>query len=377
MKRLIQFALSLALVVLYAAQIPAAEVKLIRKVDSFDILVDYSSKMNNKHTGAGVAKAALLEKALSNMNKLIPEYLGYPQSALHTFAPEKEVLGLTPYRQAAFQQGIQDILGRSPSGANTSLGNGLDRFGSLYSAMRRKGAVIVATDGEYSGGRDSINEAKIFYLTQPGLCLHFISLADSPAAQKLIDDMASISRCSVVARAAQMGDNPAAWEDFVRRVFYDLAPVETVPPPPPSAAVSGGTGDYYEEPAIDLVILSLPFAFDSDKLDERTVKVANAVAEKMLRQKDTVVRIDGYTCTMGPDAYNMDLSQRRANTVRNFLVNAGINPNRITTAAHGKADPRYGNDTMEGRSLNRRVEFTFSNPQQQSRPAAQTGQPGR
>ncbi len=67
--------------------------------------------------------------------------------------------------------------------------------------------------------------------------------------------------------------------------------------------------------------------------------------------------VTGYTDSIGSDAYNLRLSERRAATVRDALVADGIAESRITTKGMGKANPVASNATEEGRAHNRRVEI--------------------
>lgn len=70
------------------------------------------------------------------------------------------------------------------------------------------------------------------------------------------------------------------------------------------------------------------------------------------------VQINGYTCDLGPEAHNQDLSVRRANAVRDFLVKSvGIDPDRLSVAGYGESQPAYPNDSEANRQKNRRVEF--------------------
>jgi outer membrane protein OmpA-like peptidoglycan-associated protein len=72
------------------------------------------------------------------------------------------------------------------------------------------------------------------------------------------------------------------------------------------------------------------------------------------------VSIEGHTDSIGSDSYNLDLSQRRADSVRDFLVRNGVNPEQLTTHGYGKGFPIASNDTEAGRSQNRRVEVVIS-----------------
>lgn len=70
------------------------------------------------------------------------------------------------------------------------------------------------------------------------------------------------------------------------------------------------------------------------------------------------VRIEGHTDSKGSDSYNQQLSQRRADSVKAYLVkNGGIDPSRIVSVGRGEDEPVASNDTEEGRGLNRRIEF--------------------
>ncbi len=75
---------------------------------------------------------------------------------------------------------------------------------------------------------------------------------------------------------------------------------------------------------------------------------------------DASMTVLGHTDTVGSDAYNIDLSKRRAVTVLRALVARGLNPDRLTAVAIGKRQPVADNATPEGRALNRRVEFLVS-----------------
>ena len=69
------------------------------------------------------------------------------------------------------------------------------------------------------------------------------------------------------------------------------------------------------------------------------------------------IEIQGYTDSTGAENYNLMLSQKRADSVMDFLVNRGIDPGRLSAKGYGSANPVASNDTAEGRAKNRRVEF--------------------
>lgn len=81
-------------------------------------------------------------------------------------------------------------------------------------------------------------------------------------------------------------------------------------------------------------------------------------AVNLLNNPDTDVAITGYTDDTGSYAVNEKLSDQRANSVRNYLINCGVAPDRLTAKGIPMADYVASNDTPEGRALNRRVEIT-------------------
>jgi outer membrane protein OmpA-like peptidoglycan-associated protein len=89
---------------------------------------------------------------------------------------------------------------------------------------------------------------------------------------------------------------------------------------------------------------------------ERLAKVSGIV----LAHAGLHLEIEGHTDSVGTDEYNQQLSERRANAVRDYLVQQGINADSIVARGLGKGTPVATNDTPEGRQQNRRVEMVLS-----------------
>ncbi len=83
------------------------------------------------------------------------------------------------------------------------------------------------------------------------------------------------------------------------------------------------------------------------------------LAQFLVEHPERRVQIDGFTDSVGTDAYNEELSQRRADAVKSALVNRGVAPSRIGTEGYGKAYPVASNSESGGRQLNRRVEVVI------------------
>lgn len=107
-----------------------------------------------------------------------------------------------------------------------------------------------------------------------------------------------------------------------------------------------------------VVLGSVHFEFDSAKLTADARRVLDRVVTGMQSQGDLRVEIGGHTDALGTNAYNLGLSQRRATSVRDHLVDRGIDGSRLLVEGYGENNPIADNETDEGRAKNRRVEFT-------------------
>ncbi|MDX5298471.1 MAG: OmpA family protein, partial [Gammaproteobacteria bacterium] len=108
---------------------------------------------------------------------------------------------------------------------------------------------------------------------------------------------------------------------------------------------------------LETIRLNVQFPTNSDRIDPSYDAEIRKVADFLKRFPDSTVEIEGHTDSTGGRALNMDLSQRRANSVMNRLVQVhGVNPDRVTAVGYGPDRPVASNDTPAGRQQNRRVD---------------------
>jgi outer membrane protein OmpA-like peptidoglycan-associated protein len=102
----------------------------------------------------------------------------------------------------------------------------------------------------------------------------------------------------------------------------------------------------------------IQFEFDSAIIKPMSYVIVDAVAEVMINNPQlTLIEIQGHTDDKGPDDYNLDLSQRRAEAVRDYLIASGVDADRLIAKGYGETTPVAPNVTSKGRAKNRRVEF--------------------
>ncbi|MBP7076389.1 MAG: OmpA family protein [Bacteroidales bacterium] len=106
-----------------------------------------------------------------------------------------------------------------------------------------------------------------------------------------------------------------------------------------------------------IVLENILFEKSSAVLLPESYTELNKLLQFMNDDSEIRIEIAGHTSSDGDDAYNMKLSQDRANSVATYLINKGIDKTRIVAKGYGETMPVASNDTEEGRRLNRRVEF--------------------
>ncbi len=101
----------------------------------------------------------------------------------------------------------------------------------------------------------------------------------------------------------------------------------------------------------------IKFDVNKSTLKNESMGTINYVAEMMKKHSELSFIIEGHTDSDGQDDFNQKLSEQRANTVKNILVELGIDASRMTCAGYGESRPVSDNTTPEGKAANRRVEF--------------------
>ncbi|NNC23025.1 OmpA family protein [Salinisphaera sp. USBA-960] len=103
------------------------------------------------------------------------------------------------------------------------------------------------------------------------------------------------------------------------------------------------------------------FRFDNSSLTDQANRRLQNVVSALQQSPEVDFRLDGYTDSVGPQSYNLGLSQRRTDSVKSYLLNHQISGSRITGAkGHGEKNPVTTNKTKAGRAKNRRVEITVT-----------------
>ena len=99
------------------------------------------------------------------------------------------------------------------------------------------------------------------------------------------------------------------------------------------------------------------FAFNQSELTPTAKSQLDSIMGKLQDADVISIKVIGFTDSVGSDAYNQGLSERRASSVAEYLLSQGVAPNKITSEGKGESQPVADNETDEGRAKNRRVEL--------------------
>ena len=105
----------------------------------------------------------------------------------------------------------------------------------------------------------------------------------------------------------------------------------------------------------ELISAEIPFMFDRSDLTSQATGKLDSFISALRQRVSNIISIFGHTDSLGPDPYNDDLSERRANSVRDYLLNSGIPGREISVKGMGEGSPIADNNTRSGRAKNRRV----------------------
>jgi len=141
--------------------------------------------------------------------------------------------------------------------------------------------------------------------------------------------------------------------------------VEPIPEPVPEPEPEPAVVEEVKEEAVvvevvvreKIVLRGINFDFDKSDIKPEFVPVLDEAVEILKENPDVKVIIEGHTDWTGTEKYNQGLSERRAASVCNYLVEKGISQDNLETVGYGEADPIADNHTREGRRMNRRVVF--------------------
>jgi OOP family OmpA-OmpF porin len=341
-------------------QVPVQKVRVVQEVvktaDNIIVLFDASGSMLDVYKDTNMKKITLAETMFKERAARVPD-LDW-NVGLYLYTPWKAFYEMQPFNKEKFAAAIDEMEAYQPSlsykNQPSPLGEAIMNLDPILAKLSGKTVVFVFSDGQYTLGERKIKpvEAAKEIASKYNVSFYVISSAQSPKAEKLVNDIASVNPGSRVVTFDTLLDRPEYMTGAIYMVI-DKAIVDT-------ELVSKVVGVQLD---------NILFAFDKAAILPEYDDKLDALAKFLEENPEAYVVIEGFTDSTGDPKYNLELSRRRAESVKDYLMQRytllaaqplipNIADERFVTIWHGKALPVANNDTAEGRRLNRRVRIT-------------------
>jgi OOP family OmpA-OmpF porin len=280
------------------------------------------------------------------------------------------IYGMTEYTKEGLDNGLLSV---EKTGGFSPIAESIVLARTDLEQTTGKTAMILFSDGKNTENSDPVAAAKEMK-SQFGddICIYTVLMGESGKGKTIMDGIAEVGQCDfAIATDAKTLISTNAMTDFVINVFLKQG-VKVIPP---MDSDGDGVTDNIDKcpdtpknikvdkvgcpiPIKERISITLQIEFDYDKDDVRPEynSQIEEVANFLKAYPDKDVSLEGHTDSEGSDAYNDDLSKRRAESVKNVLTETfGVDAARIATEGYGEARPVATNETPEGRQQNRRV----------------------
>ncbi|MGC9976434.1 MAG: OmpA family protein [Syntrophales bacterium] len=335
--------------------------QLVQKMDNFVVLFDKSASMGlSKKTEMEVkplsenvgesSRLILAKDTTKNMIATIPEIR--LNAGLRTFWSQETALiyGMKPLVKEDYTKAIntiEHVNGRTPMGtAITAAGNDLR-------GAPGNSAIIIVSDFSEIPGVDDIRPARVMEaITKVNadygdrLCVYAIQVGYTPDGKELSEQIVQNVKGGYTVNADKLA-TPAAMAAFVEKIisgkcsrYQEIAAKKVVVLAAEPMVEKKVVAAASEEKVIILAFEDVHFDFDKSTLKPEAQTILKRNIQLLKDNPKAKLRIAGYTSASGTEAYNQKLSERRAKSVQEYLINeGGIAPDRLSTIGYGETNP--------------------------------------
>ncbi len=330
--------------------------EVVKVADNFIVLFDASGSMQDQYKFTGQKKIELAKQIYESRTARLPD-LDW-KAGLYLYTPWKSFYEMQPFNKEAYVEALDQLAAYKPTlrykNQPTPLGDAIKNLVPILAKLSGETAVFIFSDGQFT-----LSQPKIWPVaaareiaSKQDVCFYIISSAQTPKSEKLVHDIASVNTCSRVFSFDAVLSRP----EYTTAALYmvrDRAIVET-------ELISKVVGVELNNILFDYNRTDIRSKYD-DELD--------ALAKYLEKNPEAYVVLEGFADSTGDPIYNLDLSRRRAESVKNYLLQreifsaaeaniSAVAEKRLVTLWYGKDLPVASNDTAEGRQLNRRVRLT-------------------
>jgi len=240
-----------------------------------------------------------------------------------------------------------DIMGSmSDTGGTTPFHAVIDEIAQQLEGKSGATAIMLFSDGVADDSDRALASATALAEGYRGgrLCIYGVQVGEQQDGAEFLRALSGVTACGTSQNAQQLSA-PASFQRYAKNVVVGAAPLPPVAAAPPSACAGA------------IRLRGIEFGFDEAEVSDASKVVLDTAVETIAGCKELRLKVGGHTDSIGTEAYNEGLSERRARAVRDYLVSRGIDRDRTSAQGFGKSQPIASNDSSDGRARNRRVEL--------------------
>jgi len=301
------------------------------KADNLVFILDASASMSKTHNG--FEKFEVGRNVVSRFNKTMPDLAiqvalrSFGHALTYSYEGTVRVYGFSEYSRTGLADALATII---PAGGPSPMEKSFKDVAEDLKATQGKIAMVVVSDGEDmdKGALKAAKDLSAQYGDR--LCIYTVLVGDDEAGRELLSNISKLTGCGQAITTDDV-DNGAKMADFVTTVLLDKA--------------------------TSWIFKDVKFESDKAVLMNSSYPTLDKIVAILNGNPGISVEIQGHTDSTASAEYNIDLSQRRAETVMNYLESKGIAASRMTAHGYGEGQPIDTNNTEEGKANNRRVEL--------------------
>lgn len=351
----------IAVIALGALAGPSAG-KAALRYENFVILIDQSNEMNMRYNDK--SKHMIARKVAWRMLNNIPQNEGikgsiymYGTMAAESKHQYERVQKHMVFDLAAFQRSLDKV--DKQTGPST-MSVALRAARRDLASESGRTAVFIISGGNMTDTGEPLREATELKKSKgPDLCIYTILVGKSKKGGKDLSHITKKGKCGFPVNADSLHSG-AEVKRYIQAIFYG----------PGGDADSDGVDDDKDQcpgtpfgASVDYrgcwVVHNINFDVAKWDIKPQYYNQLNEIAGVMNANPDLYITIEGHTDSDGSDDSNMTLSQRRAQSVMNYLISADVDGARLKSVGKGESQPVADNSTSNGKAMNRRIEFVI------------------
>jgi OOP family OmpA-OmpF porin len=262
---------------------------------------------------------------------------------IYKFTPWEVLYPMQKFDAAAATEALNKLPAK-PAG-KTPLVNSLNELETVLKGLSGKTVVYIFSDGGHDkmAGTTSPGDKTAELAKKYDVSFQVIDYSVQERDRKTVDDMAR----------ANMSSRKIPFDSYVTQPFYALGPLYYTKWDTEVVTTS-------EKKVSGYKVNNILFEIDSNELSSTAQEELDGVGKFLKEKPDAFVALFGYTDDTGKAEYNVELSRRRAEAAADYLQkNYELGSDRVVANWYGAENPIAGNDTVEGRAQNRRVEVSI------------------